>query len=191
MPRLRRALGPASLVGQLPVIVTSPATSIPALASGAARGARTAVVTSIAGAAVIAGGVAGVTAIGTKLRANQHSELDRTARRLPQSERSGASRCGDGATRGRSAQHVAQCSVTNRRLVERFVQPAVRYHRAGGDTHGGRQYLAATSPTRGSTAAHHLLAALPVASPLPIAVPALANPPLPLDVPLPSALPTE
>jgi hypothetical protein len=72
MPRLRRALGPASLVGQLPVIVTSPAATIPALAGGAARGAGTAVATGIAGAAVIAGGVAGVTATAPSSRANQH-----------------------------------------------------------------------------------------------------------------------
>ena len=80
--------------------------------------------------------------IGTQCGSQPAFDFDRTTRRLPQPERCGASRCGDGATRGRqrSAQHRCERSITNRRVAERFAQPAVSYHRAGGDTHGGRRY---------------------------------------------------
>jgi hypothetical protein len=195
MPRLRRALGPASLVGQLPVIVTSPATSIPVLASSVARGASTAVVTSIAGAAVVAGGVAGVTATAPSSGASQHP--------------SSTVQHAGSATQGSTAQAgavVARANVADgpANAVASAPSPATPSPNAAFSPLSVAAVPAATAnvpapadgggstpATRGSTIAHHLLRALPLPSVLPAPSPALTAPPLPLDVPLPSALPTE
>jgi len=57
-PRLRRALGPASWIGQLPVVATAPAGGMPAVAGVVARGAGAVLFTSVAGVAV-AGSLSG------------------------------------------------------------------------------------------------------------------------------------
>ena len=51
-PRLRRALGPASLIGQLPVIATAPGGGLASVAGAVARGAGVAVLGGVAGAVV-------------------------------------------------------------------------------------------------------------------------------------------
>ena len=51
-PRLRRALGPASVIGQLPVIATAPAGGLTSVAGTVARGAGVAVLGGVAGAVV-------------------------------------------------------------------------------------------------------------------------------------------
>jgi len=51
-PRLRRALGPASWIGQLPVVATAPAGGMPAVAGVFARGAGTALFTGVTGVVV-------------------------------------------------------------------------------------------------------------------------------------------
>ncbi|HZV25330.1 MAG TPA: HD-GYP domain-containing protein [Acidothermaceae bacterium] len=195
MPRLRRALGPASLVGQLPVIVTSPATGIPVVASGAARAAGTAVVTSIAGAAVVAGGVAGVTATAPSSGPNQHSNS--TAQHAGSASQGAAAHAGAGMAQPEVGDDPANAvtSVPSPSAPSSSAPPpsappsplSVSTVPAATPTADGGAGTA--PPMRGSTIAHHLLPALPVASALPI--PALTNPPLALDVPLPSALPTE
>jgi HD domain len=189
MPRLRRALGPASLVGQLPVIVTSPATSIPVLASGAARGAGTAVVTSIAGAAVVASGVAGVTATAPSSGANQHSNST--------VQHAGSATQGSAAQAGGTVQpEVGNDPATTVASVPSSSAPSpsatpspLSVTTVPGATPTGDGGANAVPPTRGSTIAHHLLPALPATSALPI--PTHVFPPLPLDVSLPSALPTQ
>jgi hypothetical protein len=60
-PRLRRALGPASWVGQLPVVATAPAGGMPAVVGVVARGAGAVLVTGVAGVAV-AGSLSGTLA---------------------------------------------------------------------------------------------------------------------------------
>jgi hypothetical protein len=192
MPRLRRALGPASLVGQLPVIVTSPATSIPVLASGAARGASTAVATGIAGAAVVASGVAGVTATAPTSGANQHSNS--TVQHAGSATQGHAAQAGAGMVQPEVGSDPANtvASVPSSRAPSPSAPPSplsVTTVPAATPTADGGAH--AVPPTRGSTIAHHLLPALPVASALPVAIPALTNPALPLDVLLPSALPTQ
>lgn len=192
MPRLRRALGPASLVGQLPVIVTSPATTIPVLASGAARGATTAVVTGIAGAAVVAGGVAGVTASAPSAVANQPSTS--TAQHAGSPGPSAAAQAGAETVQPEVGNDPPNnvASVPSPTAASPSASPSLlsvsTVQAATPTADGGTR---TTPPTRGSTVAHRLLQALPVTSPLPIAIPAHAVQPLPLDVPLPSALPTE
>jgi hypothetical protein len=192
MPRLRRALGPASLVGQLPVIVTSPVTSIPVLASGVARGASTAVVTSIAGAAVVAGGVAGITATSPGTAAQHPSSTTQQAGSITQ--------YADAPTQDATAQTVAGMTppgVPNDPAVtvasapsltappsplSVTTMPAATPTADGGDS--------TTAPPRNSTVAHRVLPALPIPSARPLPIPALTDPPLPVDVPLASALPT-
>ncbi len=61
-PRLRRALGPASWIGQIPVVGTAPGGGIPAVATSVARGAGTVMLGGVA-SAVVAGGV-GVGGVG-------------------------------------------------------------------------------------------------------------------------------
>jgi len=56
-PRLRRALGPASWVGQLPVVGTAPVGGLPAMTATVARGAGTMMLGGVA-TAVVAGTVA-------------------------------------------------------------------------------------------------------------------------------------
>jgi hypothetical protein len=196
MPRLRRALGPASLVGQLPVIVTSPATSIPVLASGAARGASTAVVTSLAGVAVVAGGVAGVTATTPGSGADQRSNS--TVQHTGPTSQGTAAQAGAGMVQPDVAKDSSNtvASVPSPAAASPTAAPqgaspsplsVTTVPAATLTADGGAN---TTPPTRGNTVAHHLLPALPLTSPLPIP-PALTNPPLPLDVPLPSALPTQ
>jgi len=51
-PRLRRALGPASWIGQLPVVATAPAGGMPAVAGAVARGASAALFTGVTGVVV-------------------------------------------------------------------------------------------------------------------------------------------
>jgi hypothetical protein len=60
-PRLRRALGPASWIGQLPVVATAPAGGMPAVAGVVARGAGAVLFTGVAGVAV-AGSIGGTLA---------------------------------------------------------------------------------------------------------------------------------
>jgi hypothetical protein len=60
-PRLRRALGPASWIGQLPVVGTAPAGGLPAVAGTVARGAGTVMLGGVASAVVVGSG-AGVSA---------------------------------------------------------------------------------------------------------------------------------
>jgi hypothetical protein len=207
MPRLRRALGPASLVGQLPVIVTSPASSIPVLASGAARGASTAVVTSLAGAAVVAGGVVGVTATAPSSGASQHSSS--TAQHAGSTTQGAAAQAGAGTVAPDSRNNPASVSASSppataaasttaasttasSAAAPTSAQPSpLSVTTAPAATSAANGGARTTSPTGDSTVAHHLLPALPLVSPLPLPLPALTNPPLPLDVPLPSALPTE
>ena len=196
MPRLRRALGPASLVGQLPVIVTSPATSIPALAGGAARGASTAVVTSIAGAAVIAGGVSGVTATAPGSRFNQYGSS--TTQQAGSAAAASAAATG-GADRapGRStARHLTADAPTPSASPSSPVtvgspSPSARSTGTPATTMPATSSRvdagAATAPASRHTAVH-LPPTLTLASALPI--PALTNGPLPLAVPLPSTLPS-
>jgi hypothetical protein len=64
-PRLRRALGPASWIGQLPVVATAPGAGIPSVVGGVARGAGTAVLTGITGAVVAGSLTAGSAAADT------------------------------------------------------------------------------------------------------------------------------
>ncbi len=52
-PRLRRALGPASWIGQLPVVGTAPVGGLPAVATTVARGAGTAMLGGVASAVVV------------------------------------------------------------------------------------------------------------------------------------------
>jgi hypothetical protein len=197
MPRLRRALGPASLVGQLPVIVTSPASSIPVLASGAARGASTAVATGLAGAAVVAGGVVGVTATAPSSGVSQHSNS--TAQHAGSATQGAAAQARAGTVQPDVRNDPANvASSTPPPTAPSPTDPppsalpsplSVTTAPAATPTaNGGAR---ATQPTRDSTVAQHLLPALPATSPLPIPIPALTNPPLPLAVPLPTALPTE
>jgi hypothetical protein len=184
MPRLRRALGPASLVGQLPVIVTSPATSLPALASGVARGASAAVVTGIAGAAVVSAAGGTVTAAPDTAARHPNSTTQRAASATP------SATARDGAA-------VAPAGVPNDPAKDAAVSPSpsVPSSPLSVTTLPAATPTAAqgtsTTPSRGSTVAPEHLAALPIASALPIPIPALADPPLPIDVPLASALPTE
>jgi hypothetical protein len=63
-PRLRRALGPASWIGQLPVVGTAPAGGLPAVAGTVARGAGTVMLGGVASAVVVGSG-AGVSAAAT------------------------------------------------------------------------------------------------------------------------------
>lgn len=51
-PRLRRALGPTSVLGQVPVIATAPGSALPEVAASIARGAGSAMVGGVAGAVV-------------------------------------------------------------------------------------------------------------------------------------------
>jgi hypothetical protein len=197
MPRLRRALGPASLIGQLPVIVTSPATSIPVLASGAARGASTAVVTGIAGAAVVAGGVAGVAAATPSSGASQNSSP--TAQHAGPASQGAAAQAGAGMVQPEVGDDPANtvtsipsptaASPTAASPSALPSPPPVTAVPAATAT--ADDAVSTAAPTRGSTIAHRLRPALPLASRLPTPIPALTNPPLPLDVPLPSALPTQ
>jgi hypothetical protein len=60
-PRLRRALGPASWIGQLPVVGTAPAGGLPAVAGTVARGAGTVMLGGVA-SAVVVGGAGGMSA---------------------------------------------------------------------------------------------------------------------------------
>ena len=60
IPRLRRALGPASWVGQLPVVGTAPAGGLPAVTGTMARGAGTIVLGGMATAVVAVRGGARV-----------------------------------------------------------------------------------------------------------------------------------
>ncbi len=53
-PRLRKALGPASVLGQVPVIGTAPVSALPEVAAQLARGAGTAVLGGVAGVVVSA-----------------------------------------------------------------------------------------------------------------------------------------
>lgn len=69
-PRLRRALGPASWIGQLPVVGTAPAGGLPAVAGTVARGAGTVMLGGVASAVVVGSG-AGVSAAATA--ASSHS----------------------------------------------------------------------------------------------------------------------
>lgn len=55
-PRLRRALGPASWIGQLPVVGTAPGGGLPAVASSMSRGVGAVMLGGVA-SAVVAGGV--------------------------------------------------------------------------------------------------------------------------------------
>lgn len=71
-PRLRRALGPASWIGQLPVVATAPAGGIPAVAGVVARGAGAVLFTGVAGVAV-AGSLTGVLASVDTAAPNQSS----------------------------------------------------------------------------------------------------------------------
>jgi hypothetical protein len=193
MPRLRRALGPASLVGQLPVIATSPATSIPALASGVARGAGGAVVTGIAGAAVIAGGVAGVTATAPSSGAHQHpsSTTPHPGTATPGTQvRAGRPQAQPnvrdnpaGTIAGTPSPSAPSPSTLPASTAPPSAAPAnpPPAPTADGST--------SSPPSRRGTAVHPTVPtpALPVAPALPIAIPAVAIPPLPIDVP---ALPT-
>jgi hypothetical protein len=72
-PRLRRALGPASWIGQLPVVGTAPAGGFPAVATTVARGAGTVVLGGVASAVVVGttGGV-GVADVSASSHASQH-----------------------------------------------------------------------------------------------------------------------
>lgn len=186
MPRLRRALGPASLVGQLPVIVTSPATGLPVLASGVARGASTAVVTSIAGAAVVAGSVGGVTATPPGPAAQHPTSTTQHAGSATQGT---TARAGSGVAPpevpGDSANDVASApspSAAPSPLAVSTVPAVTPTVDAGAST---------ARPSRDATVPRRPVPALPIASALPIPIPALTDPPLPIDVPLPSAVPTE
>jgi HD domain-containing protein len=60
-PRLRRALGPASWIGQLPVVATAPAGGMPAVAGVFARSAGTALFTGVTGV-VVASSITGALA---------------------------------------------------------------------------------------------------------------------------------
>jgi hypothetical protein len=53
-PRLRKALGPASVIGQVPVIGTAPMSGLPEVAAQLARGAGTAVLGGVTGVVVTA-----------------------------------------------------------------------------------------------------------------------------------------
>jgi hypothetical protein len=186
MPRLRRALGPASLVGQLPVIVTSPATSLPVLASGVARGASAAVVTSIAGAAVVAGGVAGAAATAPG-PATQHPSST--------TQQAGSTTLGTTArTAGAQVQPEVPRAVAND--IANNPSPSappspLSVSTVPAETPTADGATSTAPPSRNSTAAHHVFAALPITSAPPIPIPARTDPPPPLDVPLPSVLPTE
>jgi hypothetical protein len=63
-PRLRRALGPASWIGQLPVVGTAPVGGLPAVAGTVARGAGTVMLGGMA-SAVVVGGTGGMSAAAT------------------------------------------------------------------------------------------------------------------------------
>jgi hypothetical protein len=75
-PRLRRALGPASWIGQLPVVGTAPAGGLPAVATTVARGAGTVVLGGVASAVVVgsAGGIGPADGgASPPVRASQHN----------------------------------------------------------------------------------------------------------------------
>jgi hypothetical protein len=192
MPRLRRALGPASLVGQLPVVVTSPATSIPVLASGVARGASTAVVTSIAGAAVVAGGVAGVAATAPGTAAQHPSATTQHAGSTTQhagaAVQGTTAQAGAGTTRPEVPADSAN-TVASAPLPSAPPSPpsATRLPAAIPTADDG---VSTAARSKDTAVPHHILPALPLPSALPLPIPALTDPPLPIDVPLASALPT-
>jgi hypothetical protein len=162
------------------------------LASGVARGASTAVVTSIAGAAVVAGGVAGITATSPGTAAQHPSSTTQQAGSITQ--------YADAPTQDATAQTVAGMTppgVPNDPAVtvasapsltappsplSVTTMPAATPTADGGDS--------TTAPPRNSTVAHRVLPALPIPSARPLPIPALTDPPLPVDVPLASALPT-
>jgi hypothetical protein len=149
-------------------------------------------VTSIAGAAVVAGGIAGVTATAPSSGANQHSTS--TAQHAGSPSQGAAAQAGAGTVQPEvgndPANTVASVPSPSAPLPSAPPSPlSVTTVPAATPTADGDAGTA--PPTRGSTIAHHLLPPLPVASALPIPIPALTNPPLPLDVQLPSALPTQ
>lgn len=70
-PRLRRALGPASWLGQLPVVGTAPVGGLPAVAGTVARGAGTIVLGGMATAVVVTS--AGPTSSGSPVGSHQQA----------------------------------------------------------------------------------------------------------------------
>lgn len=95
-PRLRRALGPASWIGQLPVVGTAPAGGFPAVATTVARSAGTAMLGGVASAVVVGttGGV-GVAGPAASSHSSQHSAVAGSVRGAPSGSADGSA--GDSA----------------------------------------------------------------------------------------------
>jgi hypothetical protein len=102
-PRLRRALGPASWIGQLPVVATAPAGGMPSVAGVVARGAGSALFTGVAGVVVassITGGLASVDTAAAASSSPSSSSQGASTGGQPASQRRGTPSTGAAAGGG-------------------------------------------------------------------------------------------